>query len=1225
MNSEQTIPFAVLIPAYRPSAALPDLVRALAEKAVPAIVIVDDGSGPEYQEMFSRAAAFPNVRLLRHATNLGKGAALKTGINYALCAFPELVGIVTADADGQHHPDDIMRIAATLLARPDCLVFGSRGFDGDVPWRSRFDNAVTHMVVHALIGRKLRDTETGLRGIPTSLLLRILRIESTGYEFELEMLIAAHRLSVPVIEEPVRTIYEAGNQSSHFNPIADSMKIYFILLRFASVSLMTAVLDNLVFYLAFRHSGHVLGAQILGRVFAVGFNYSMVRSSVFNSKERHKTVLPKYLLLMLGSGAVSYAAIQFLSARLRINPVSAKLVVETILFFANFAVQRVFIFKPWAGANRRQPLSNVRGSVPVSEPRTSESGAPRPAPKQAGFRARRQRAVPVQFLSWLIFLVFLGALGLEVYGFRTGHLFSQHIWEPIGLTRLAKFGGVFLAVAAPLLLIVPWTFAALISGFAILGTAIAVGPQALLATAFFLISSCALGSRLLGRTKEDSVETHLCATLLGTGVYIFLMTFLARLPVNYPAFWAVLLAVPVAWDLRGVWRRLAYWGQRLCSAELRPPGERAAFALLIFVLLMHWLVVLKPEASADGLAMHLAIPANIAANHQMTFDPSRFVWAVMPMGADWSYSVAYLLGGEYAARLLNFAMLLLVEALLYCAVRRWVAPSVGFLILALFAATPMVQLVTGSLFVENLVAAMVLGVMTAIWRFGENGDKRFLYLAAVLAGTALATKVGTVAFLALALPFAIVEVRRHWKSLGGKPAAACALAGMLFLLTALPAYAIAYRKTGNPLFPFMNQRFHSPLMDPAVSFQDDRFRRPLTWSVPFDLTFHTIKTYEGQDGSFGFQYLLLAPLGLVALLVVRRGPAVSGAVVALGAAIVIMRSEPNARYLYAALPLLSVPFAALLGWLAGHQRWLARALICYMIVCTALNAYFLPASSYYHKDFYVRAPFSQAEKERYLTYTAPVRVVIAYFNRAHPHAAVLLTSDSDIAGLTGEVYENHWHQYNTFDQIQRALTAPEMLRLMEHWGVRYFIARKPAAGEQVRPPALRELLETCTVPEYEAGGFYLARLQTDCGRQIEVAAARDRGRPEIVVPPGVYDDFDPAIRYRGDWTNSDKFEGPYLHTVSFTDIPGAEAAFAFEGEALTYTYTKAPNRGLAAITIDGASKGNVDLYSPTIEWQSWSRFCCLGPGKHLVVIRVVGQNSPGSTGRFVDLDSFRVE
>ena len=77
-----------------------------------AIVLVDDGSGAVFRETFDQAAQFPGVQVLRHAVNQGKGAALKTGINHALCKFPGLTGIVTADADGQHHPEDIRRVAA---------------------------------------------------------------------------------------------------------------------------------------------------------------------------------------------------------------------------------------------------------------------------------------------------------------------------------------------------------------------------------------------------------------------------------------------------------------------------------------------------------------------------------------------------------------------------------------------------------------------------------------------------------------------------------------------------------------------------------------------------------------------------------------------------------------------------------------------------------------------------------------------------------------------------------------------------------------------------------------------------------------------------------------------------------------------------------------------------------------------------------------------------------
>src|SRR5579872_7294401 len=140
MNRDSGLQLAVVIPAYRPSGGLVDLVRTLTEKTAPPIVIVDDGSGPEFRAVFDAVAAFPGVQLLRHAVNLGKGAALKTAFNHILCSSPALVGVVTADADGQHHPDDILKVAEALRAEPEALILGSRSFDQDVPLRSRFGN-----------------------------------------------------------------------------------------------------------------------------------------------------------------------------------------------------------------------------------------------------------------------------------------------------------------------------------------------------------------------------------------------------------------------------------------------------------------------------------------------------------------------------------------------------------------------------------------------------------------------------------------------------------------------------------------------------------------------------------------------------------------------------------------------------------------------------------------------------------------------------------------------------------------------------------------------------------------------------------------------------------------------------------------------------------------------------------------------------------------------------
>src|ERR1019366_697601 len=123
----------------------------------------------------------------------------------------------------------------------------------------------------------------------------------------------------------------------------------------------------------------------------------------------------------------------------------------------------------------------------------------------------------------------------------------------------------------------------------------------------------------------------------------------------------------------------------------------------------------------------------------------------------------------------------------------------------------------------------------------------------------------------------------------------------LLVLAAAPPYGIAWVKTGNPIFPFRNDKFHSRQLDPKADIQDLRFRHPLTWSTPYDLTFRSNLYYEGQHGSFGFQYLVMTPLALLALLVSPRRPAVGAAVVAITAILLILNTEPNARYLYPAM------------------------------------------------------------------------------------------------------------------------------------------------------------------------------------------------------------------------------------------------------------------------------------------------------------------------------------
>jgi hypothetical protein len=206
------------------------------------------------------------------------------------------------------------------------------------------------------------------------------------------------------------------------------------------------------------------------------------------------------------------------------------------------------------------------------------------------------------------------------------------------------------------------------------------------------------------------------------------------------------------------------------------------------------------------------------------------------------------------------------------------------------------------------------------------------------------------------------------------------------------------------------------------------------------------------------------------------------------------------------------------------------------------------------------------------------------------------------------------------DQIRRAPGLPGVHALLDRWKVRYLIARKATASHYARPAALRELLDQCTIAEYVFRDYYVARVEPVCRAAVALPV-----EPVLTAKPGTYDDLDPSILLIGAWERDDAFEQAFDHTVSYTATPGAEIRFAFEGQELTYVFTRASNRGTAAVSIDGAAKGTIDLYSVEPEWQSSARYTGLGEGRHLLVIRATGERHAASTANFVDLDALRVK
>ena len=332
-----------LIPSYQPTDILLDLLKDLRRhESVAPIVVVDDGSGTDHGAIFDSVGRMEGVTVLVNAVNLGKGAALKHGLNYILVHYPDCTGVVTADGDGQHAVADILSIAEALRQNPDTVIFGVRAFDTEVPLRSRFGNAVSRHIYRLLIGLRLSDTQTGLRGLPRQLMARCLAIRANRYEFETEQLVLIKADRMAVRENPIQTIYIDSNRDSHFRPLRDSARIYFVLLRYSIASVITSMVDLAVFGTVLAASGDLVWSNVIGRLVALWVQFLLLQAFVFRLRGSAGT-LAMYVALVAVSGVIS-TALQFQIARFVPIPIVAKTMVELPVFIFNFLFLRDFVF-----------------------------------------------------------------------------------------------------------------------------------------------------------------------------------------------------------------------------------------------------------------------------------------------------------------------------------------------------------------------------------------------------------------------------------------------------------------------------------------------------------------------------------------------------------------------------------------------------------------------------------------------------------------------------------------------------------------------------------------------------------------------------------------------------------------------------------------------------------------------------------------------------------------
>ena len=192
-----------MLPAFNERARIASVLAAVGALRLPErakLIVVDDGSADGTAEAAEAAGAL----VVSHRVNLGKGAALLTGVEAAVAAGAELVVLI--DADGQHDPADLPLLLEPLREGRADLVLGYRRFTGAMPPAMRLGNTVLSRIFAALFGLRLRDTQCGFRAL-TAAACRSLRWTALDYSVETEMLVHAARRRLRVEEVPVATVY----------------------------------------------------------------------------------------------------------------------------------------------------------------------------------------------------------------------------------------------------------------------------------------------------------------------------------------------------------------------------------------------------------------------------------------------------------------------------------------------------------------------------------------------------------------------------------------------------------------------------------------------------------------------------------------------------------------------------------------------------------------------------------------------------------------------------------------------------------------------------------------------------------------------------------------------------------------------------------------------------------------------------------------------------------
>ena len=213
----------VIIPAFNPLQSLIHFIDQLVNIKVKKIIVVNDGSDKKYEHIFEQIALKSDCVILKHNVNIGKGQALKTAFNYVLKNEPQIDGIITAGAHGQHKISDIQLLIETKDIFSDGIIIGVRHFRSkDLPAGSFIGNRVASILFELLFHKRLLDIQSGLRYIPKTELFWLRLVEGKKFSYDTNMLVEALKRKVQIYEVPIGHAQLKKNSIIHYDEIINT-------------------------------------------------------------------------------------------------------------------------------------------------------------------------------------------------------------------------------------------------------------------------------------------------------------------------------------------------------------------------------------------------------------------------------------------------------------------------------------------------------------------------------------------------------------------------------------------------------------------------------------------------------------------------------------------------------------------------------------------------------------------------------------------------------------------------------------------------------------------------------------------------------------------------------------------------------------------------------------------------------------------------------------------